>query len=211
MRRLRSVVNSVDQREPAQYSNFGLSQTKPFTLCARTYCTYFGTQGQVLCSMDAAKSPGLKARGWSLALLDHWKLITSIICNYGVCLVNAWCLVRHVLRTCRVGVRHMSFDSNTVWSPVNQDTREQPTTSSCSFMRLQQQQTKLQLQGRLQFRRCWLKSQADLDTLSLKEYSPRLAVTNMPAKLAVIPATVKAMSCHQRTVFFNVGKEVYCL
>lgn len=65
-------MNSVQQRKPAQYSNFGIPEKKtPFTLGAHIYCTYFGTQGQVLLGMDAAKSPGLRARGWSLALLDH--------------------------------------------------------------------------------------------------------------------------------------------
>lgn len=139
--------------------------------------------------MGEGKSPGLRAGGWSLALLDHWKVATIIICNYWVCLVTARWLVRYVLRTCRIGVRHMSFDSNTVCSPVNGETLEsnlQPVhvlLRGCSNSKQH---------CRLQFLRCWLKSQPVLDTLSLKEYSPRLAATNTPAELAVIPATVKA-------------------
>lgn len=119
-----SAVNSVHQREVAQYSNFDITQTKTFTLGAHIYCTYFGTQGQMLCSMDAAKSLGLRASGWSLILLDYENVATGVVCSYWVSLVNSWCLVRHVLNTCRVGVRHISFGSNAVWSPVNQETLE---------------------------------------------------------------------------------------
>lgn len=67
MRRSGSVVNSVHKREPAQYRNFGISQTETFTSDVHIYCKYFGTQDRMSCSMDTAKSQGFRARGCSLA------------------------------------------------------------------------------------------------------------------------------------------------
>lgn len=95
-----------------------MSQVKNCPLGAHIYCPYLGTLDWVLCDMDAAKLSGVRAR-----VPGPFRSL-NVGHRRNVELTNAWCIVRHVLRTCRMGISHLSFGSSRIWSPVNQGTPE---------------------------------------------------------------------------------------